>query len=227
MDKRKLIPLAALILIIIIGYFLHVHHELSMAHLRKHHDGLQHFIQQHPFISPLLFILIYTVSVILIIPDSTILTLFGGLFFAWPLAILYSAVSETLGALIFFWIAGLLRKAKKKEAKFIHKMRRYFQQDPASYLLFLRISHILPFWFISFAAAYFNAPVRTFIWTTFLGTIPYSAFVVSAGHDLKTAIAHHAPFKASDLFTLHTELAFLGIAILTLLPLFYKKWKKR
>lgn len=227
MKKRQLIPLILLLLLIAAAFFLNIHHEFSLSHLRREHDTLRQFVEMHPFLSPLIYLLIYTVSVILIIPDSTILTLAGALFFPWPLALLYALTSETLGALIFFYAARSLSKAEKKEYKFIHKVRRAFAESPASYLLFLRVSHLLPFWVISLSAAYFNARPRTFIWTTFVGTIPLTAFLISAGHDLETAIAKNIPFKISALFTLHTKLAFIGIGLLTLLPLIYRKWIKR
>lgn len=226
MKKRQLIPLGLLILLILVGYFLKVQQDITVDTLRQKHLVLQVYIHQHPMIAPLIFMGIYTLSVCLIIPDSTLLTLFAGLSFSWPLALIYCVISETLGALIFFGaIRALGSSAEKSKYKMLNKMRDSFKKDTASYLLFLRISHIIPFWLISLGAAYFNAPLRTFAWTTFVGVIPLTYFLIQAGHALGSAIALHQPFRISSLFTLNTELAFIALGLITLIPILIKKWK--
>lgn len=227
MNKKQLLPLGLLLFVILIVYLTNIHEELSLSKLREKHVALQGFLHAHPYLSPFLFIAIYSISVCLI-PDSTLLTLFAGMSFPWPLALLYCSSSETLGALLFFSITrGLGQTLDKHEYLFLRRMRLSFKKNGASYLLFLRISHILPFWLINFSAAYFNVRLLTFIWTTFVGVLPLTYLLIRAGSDLEKAIALDAPFRISSLFTTQTKLALLLLGLTALCPILYKKWTRK
>src|SRR5689334_2443051 len=100
---------------------------------------------------------IYLVSVVLVIPDSTILTLIAGFLFPLPLAIFYSCIAETIGATIFFLAARLafMETLGRRKGYLMHEMQTKFQANQACYLLFFRFSHLLPFWLINLGAGVF------------------------------------------------------------------------
>lgn len=218
-----------LITVLMLGlYFFNFHSLLTLDNLRAKHQMITNYVTQHPYLTPILFILTYTVSVCLIIPDSTILTLFAGIVFPWPLALAYCLFSETVGAVLFFGATRLLSTtAMEPKDSLIGKLHRSFQENSVSYLLFLRLSHIIPFWLINFCAGYFRASWGTFIWTTVVGVLPLNCFLIEAGHNLATTFAIGAPFTISSLFTLQTKLALLLMGLTALLPILYKKWKNR
>ena len=229
MTKKNLlryVPLSLLILLMLVVYFSNLYEHLSFASLKKEQASLKLFTEAHPLISPLLFLLVYTVSVCLIIPDSTILTLIGGFAFPLPLAVFLSLLAETLGALIFFLIIKETFN-RKKERHYLYKMRQNFHRNAISYLLFLRFSHILPFWFINLTAAYCSVPIRTFVWTTLVGVLPLTYLLSDAGRGLSHIFSTEATFNLRILFTTEMKITLFVFSLLALIPLIYKNWIKR
>lgn len=224
----RLLPLILLVIAILIVYLSGVTHHLSFSELQKEHGALRDYVQQHPFISPLLFIGIYILSVFLVIPDSTLLTLIAGFLFPQPLSLIYVVFSETVGALLFFLCVKLsLSGLQNKKIHFLEKMTSGFQKNAASYLLFLRLSHIIPFWLINIAAGYFRVRLWTFIWTTVIGVIPLAYLFIVTGEDLQRIFASGQKFSLRSVLDTKTQLALFLLGASSFLPLLIKKWVKR
>lgn len=226
---KQFIPLITLILIIGIIYITNTHHIFTINWLKEKEISLSHYAKIHPFLSQLLYLVVYIISVTLVIPDSTILTLLGAMIFPFPEGLVLALFSETVGALLFFYIVHTAFGAiiMQKEHMFLKKLRKGFRHHSTSYLLFLRLSHIIPFWLTNTAAAYFRIPFWTFIWTTFVGVIPITYVIANAGHSLSKAFSENQVFTFEDIFTLQIKLALLAIGILALCPILFKKFVKK
>jgi len=220
-NLKRLIPAFILLLLIFVVYLTNLSHQLSLDRIQEEHDRIISLVNSHPFLAPLVFILVYIISVILIIPDSIILSILAGLVFPLPLAFIYILFSETIGATIFFAILrGVLGVAPGiGEGRFLKKMRLRFNKHEINYLLFLRFSHIFPFWFINALAAYFRVNYKTFIWTCIVGVIPLSAILADIGHSLHVVFHKSDHLTLSHLFTLEMKLALLGLGLLALVPI--------
>ena len=225
LNIKRIIPFIILVTLIVIVYLTNVHHELTLEWLRTEQQSLFAYVQGHPILSPFIFLGIYILSVCLVIPDSTILTLLGGLVFPLPLAIAYSVIAETVGATLFFmifqWVFGIT--FIKRERPILKKVRKNFRKHHVSYLLFLRLSHVIPFWTTNVCAAYFHINYRTFIWTTFVGVLPLSAIMAEAGHSLAAVFAKNGPLHIEDVFTTPIKIALFTLGLIALSPLVYKK----
>lgn len=228
-NAKRLLPFAVLIILIVIVYVSNLHELFSLEWLQREHARIKFLVDQHPVISPLIYIGFYVISVCLVIPDSTILTLLGGFVFPLPLAIAYAVISETLGSLIFYLVFASVFKLPglKLKRPLVEKIDMQLKKSPAVYLLFLRISHVIPFWSTNVIAAYFRIPAWTFTWTTFFGVIPLTYILAEAGYSLseKFQVKHHVQIE--DVFTLQVKLALLILGILMMTPLFYRKWLHR
>ncbi|NGX37542.1 MAG: hypothetical protein K1000chlam2_00698 [Chlamydiae bacterium] len=226
---KRIIPFVILIALIIVVYLSNVHHKFTLDWLRNEQQTFYAYVQDHPILSSLIFLGIYIASVCLVIPDSTILTLLGGLVFPLPLAIAYSVISETVGATFFFMIfQGIFgERLIKKEKPVLKKVRKKFSKYHVSYLLFLRLSHVIPFWTTNICAAYFRVNYRSFIWTCFVGVLPLSIIMADAGHSLSEVFAKSGPIHISDIFTIPIKIALLAIGLLALSPIVYKKIVER
>jgi uncharacterized membrane protein YdjX (TVP38/TMEM64 family) len=98
-----LLPFAFILICIIVFYFAQEHlHLLNFELIQKEHLKWKALVHESPITSALYFIGIYVVSVVFVLPDSTILSLISGLLFPMPLAIAYVCISETIGATLFF-----------------------------------------------------------------------------------------------------------------------------
>jgi uncharacterized membrane protein YdjX (TVP38/TMEM64 family) len=218
-----------LLLLILIVYISNWHQYITLEWIHTEAERLRSLVNEHPFLAPLIFCSIYVLSVILIIPDSSLLTILGGLLFPLPLALTYALVCETLGAWIFFFIFKCFFKKSflKEKWKQLKKLHREFKKNSVGYLIFLRVSHILPFWLTNIGAAYFKVNPWTFIWTCFVGVIPITYVLANAGHRLQELFATHPSLTLSDIFTPQVKLALFFIGLLAFIPLIFHKWVRR
>jgi uncharacterized membrane protein YdjX (TVP38/TMEM64 family) len=93
--------------------------------------------------------------------------------------------------------------------------------------MFLRLSHVFPFWLTNVCAAYFDIRLRTFIWTCFVGVIPLSVILADAGRSLQMLFAKNRYLSISDIFTPEIKLAFIVAGLIALAPIIYQKIRGR
>lgn len=226
---RRYIPLFVLLLLLIGLYLTSADKIFTLKHLQAEEKYILQFSSAHPYLVAPLYFLIYTVSVALMVPDSTLLTLLGGQLFPIPIAILLASIAETAGAAILFLIFSttLGKKFLDKERPLLKKIRSDFQSHAPSYLLFLRLSHLFPFWVTSVGAAYFKIPLVTFLWTTFLGVLPLTYLFVDAGHSLQLLFKKGEPIHMGDIFNFKMKIALLALGLSALIPVLINKYRKR
>ncbi|HEY2811619.1 MAG TPA: VTT domain-containing protein [Rhabdochlamydiaceae bacterium] len=220
------LPLCAILIAMIIFYFSHWKDNITFHHLRATHDAWKSYAHAHPLLSALLFIAVFAISICLIIPDSILLGLLAGFLFPLPLAIFYISFAETLGAYLFYEAVGvafipLLHKRKKK---FFFNLEKHIQANQISFLLFFRLTHLVPYWMINSAAACFKIKRWTFIWTTWLGILPLSYILAQGGSGLSSFFEKNNRFSLKAIFNEKVQLALYVLGALTLLPLAAKFW---
>jgi uncharacterized membrane protein YdjX (TVP38/TMEM64 family) len=215
---RRLAPLAILLAAIGAFFALGLHDYLSFEALRQHREQLLVLVGQHPFLAPLAFTAVYAAVVALSVPGGAILTIAGGFLLGIVSATLCVLVGATVGATIVFLIArtALGDALRAKAGPRIRRMEEGFRQDALSYLLVLRLIPIFPFWLVNIVPAFLGVPVRTYVLGTFVGIIPGSFVYASVGTPDLGVI-----FEPAIL------LPIVGLAVLALLPVAYRKLKAR
>jgi len=148
------------------------------------HDHLAkmtRFVAHDPGFALLAYVLIYVASIALSFPAAILLTLIGGFGFGVLVGGLAAAASATLGGLLAFLAARALnRDWSRRVAGFdLSAVIAALQEDAASYLIFLRLMPVFPFWLVNLAAAIAGVRLTTFLWTTFFGVMP-AAFAFAA-----------------------------------------------
>jgi uncharacterized membrane protein YdjX (TVP38/TMEM64 family) len=89
----------------------------------------------------------------------------------------------------------------------------------------LRLVPIFPFWLVNLVTGATGMPLGTYVAATFFGMIPGALVYASVGNGIGTLIERgqhpdlHAILHPAILFPL------LGLAVLALLPVAYKRWK--
>lgn len=221
-------PLAVLLLAVAAIFVTGLHHHFSFKSLREDHDTLKAFALNHPFITPLIFMGIFIASVFLILPNALFLCLVAGFLFPRPLAMLYSCIGETLGATIFFLVVyyAFRDDIAHKESPKWKKIEKKLKENAPSYLLFLRISHLIPYWMIAAASACFGVRLWTFVWTAFLGFLPLAFVFVTAGSGLDMLFKTQAKITMRGIFNPEVKIALIVLGVLSLAPIFLKRWKK-
>jgi uncharacterized membrane protein YdjX (TVP38/TMEM64 family) len=226
---RRLLPLAVLLIAIGAFFVLGLHDYLSFETLRQHREELLALVARHPFLAPLAFTAAYAAVIALSVPGGAILTIAGGFLFGIVAATLYVLVGATVGATIVFLIArtALGDSLRAKAGPRIRRMEEGFRQDALSYLLVLRLIPIFPFWLVNIVPAFLGVPVRTSVLGTFVGIIPGSFVYASVGNGLGAVFDAGGTPDLGLIFEPTILLPIVGLALLALLPVAYRRVKAR
>jgi uncharacterized membrane protein YdjX (TVP38/TMEM64 family) len=191
--RRKLwryLPLVLVLLGFAMVFGTGAHRYLRLEAVLDHRERLQAFVAAHSSAALVVYMLIYIAAVAFSIPGGAILTIVGGFLFGWLVGGAAAAVSATIGAVGVFLIArtsigdALLRRAGTR----VQKIAAGFRQDAFSYLLFLRILPVVPFWLTNLASAFSGVPLRTFALATQIGLIPGTFAFATAGAGLDSIV---------------------------------------
>ena len=224
---RSSLPLVLLLILMGALYLWLGFDWLNFEALKKHHRLFQLWSEQHRMLAACSFILAYAIATALSIPGGAILSIFGGVLFPQPLSTFCVVVGATLGASALFAAAKSALGAflKKKAAGRLTRLKKGFKKGEISYLLFLRLVPLFPFWLVNLAAAFFGISFRTFVWTTFVGIIPGAVVFTEAGRGL-SSIFDHESISISLVLNFHVQIALIALGLFALLPIVVK-WVRR
>ncbi|MCI0381441.1 MAG: VTT domain-containing protein [Chlamydiae bacterium] len=224
----KYLPIGFILIATAIAYFTGMYKYFSFENVKEHHKLIKAFTTAHPFLTPILYMLVYSICSALAVPGKVFLSIFGGYLFPQPLSTIYVVFSATCGATAVHLAAltALGDLLRKKTAPFLKKMKSGFQKNAVSYLLFLRFVIIFPFWIVNIASAFFGVPVRTFVWTTLVGITPGSFAFTLAGRGLEKIFESEQPFSIAAIFNIQLKIALILLGILALVPIIIKRIKK-
>jgi len=199
----------------------------SFSALKMYHQDLTLFVEAHLLISLILFALIYVAITATSLPIAAFLTILGGFLFGPFLNLIIVDISATLGATFLFLVVKTTfgEILKKKGAPWVKKMERGFQKNAFFYLLFIRFIPIFPFWAVNLVAALLNTPLRIFVTTTLIGILPVTFVYSLLGKGLSTLLEQDKAPDTSILFEPTIFFSLCGLAVLSLLPMFFRKRK--
>jgi uncharacterized membrane protein YdjX (TVP38/TMEM64 family) len=181
-------------------------------------------VEARPVLSVAVFMLIYVGVTAFSLPVATALTVLSGVLFGRWFGTLWVNLAATTGATLACLAARyLLREWVQARIKGerLEALDRGMARNGFSYLLFLRLLPVFPFFLINLGAGLTAMPLRTFFLGTMIGTLPGTFLYVNAGHAL-TAIT-----KPTDIFSPGTVLSFALLGLFSLVPVVYKRWKQR
>lgn len=226
--KKRYIPILVLVSISIICLFLGIHRYISFESFKANHALLENYIGMSPLTSVAIYMVTYVVVVALSIPGATVMTIIGGFLFGKLIGTGAVVISATLGATILFISAKLASQEilAKKTGPWIDKMKKGFKENAFFYLLTLRLIPLFPFVIINVMAAFFQIPLGTFVVATFVGILPGSFVYLSIGEALKD-IALTPELSLNTALKPNVLIAFVGLGVLSLLPIIYKKLRSR
>jgi uncharacterized membrane protein YdjX (TVP38/TMEM64 family) len=226
---RRLAPLAILLAAIAAFFAFGLHHYLSFETLRQHREELLELVDQRPLLAPLAFMAVYAAVIALSVPGGAVLTITGGFLFGILAGGLYVVIAATIGATIVFLIAktALGDALRAKAGPRIRRMEEGFRKDALSYLLVLRLIPLFPFWLVNIVPAFLGVPVRTYVLGTAIGIIPGSLVYASVGNGLGAVFDAGQTPDLGIIFKPAILLPIVGLAVLALLPIAYRRFKAR
>jgi len=225
----RLVPVAVLAALAVAFFTLGLDQYVSFEALREHREFLQAFVAENALLAVLIYISIYAIAVAASVPGATVFTVSGGFLFGSVFGTVYTVIAATLGATLVFLIArsAFGDALRAKASGRIEKMLDGFREDAFSYLLVLRLVPLFPFFLVNVAPAFASVPIRTYMVATFLGIIPGTFVYVQVGTGLGSIFDAGETFSLANVLTPELILALVGLAVLSLVPVVYKRVKAR
>jgi uncharacterized membrane protein YdjX (TVP38/TMEM64 family) len=218
---RRLVPLAVLVAAGIVFVAVGGHRYLTLTTLTHHRVWLSGLVTRWGIVAALVYIAVYIAAVALSLPGGAILTVVGGFLFGTWLGGLCAVIGATSGsACVFLAARAGLSGMARRAGPFFAKLESGFRADAFNYLLFLRLVPLFPFWLVNLVPAVAGVDLLTFLLATFIGVLPATFVYASLGSGLGKLV------DQPDLAVLfHPSVLgpLLGLAVLALIPVWYKQ----
>lgn len=226
---RRFAPLALIAAAIGAAFAFGLDDYLSFEALKENRAVLTRFVSDHAVLAAMLFIATYAVTTALSLPGGAVLSITGGFLFGTALGTVWVVIGATAGAVGIFLAArtALGDTLKAKAGPWLAKMEEGFKENALSYLLVLRLVPLFPFFVVNLVPAFLNVPLRTYTLGTALGIIPGTFVYVSVGAGLGSVFEAGGDFSPASVLTPEVVTALVGLSILSLVPVVYKKIKAR
>ena len=171
-------------------------------------DLIEGWLQQAGIWAPIVYVVVYAIATLLILP-STALNLVGGAIFGPWLGTLWTSIAAIVAAIVAFGFArGIGRRA------IAHKLAGRWQAIDAElgqgglfYMFAIRLLPIIPYGLVNFAAGLSSVRFKDYVLGTLLGTVPGIFPFVLIGDSGKKAL------KTGDVLPLMGALALASIMV--------------
>lgn len=222
---RKL-PLILILIVAGIGAFT-LKDYISFEALRDNRETLIAFRDSNLLLTVAVFMAAYVVIVAFSLPGALIATLTGGFLFGTVGGSFISVIGATIGATIIFLAArhGFGDKLKERmdaSDGTVGKIKKGLDENQWSMLFFIRLVPVVPFFVANLVPAFLSVPLYRYAISTFIGIIPGSLVYSSVGAGLGEVFARGETPNFGVIFEPHILLPILGLALLSVLPVFIK-----
>ena len=226
---RRLLPLSILLALIALVWLTGLHRYVSLEALKTNYATLRDFVAARPLLAPLAFVGSYALAVALSVPGAIVLTLAGGLLFGTWLGTLLVVTGATLGAIAVFLVArtSLGEPLRRLAGPRLERMAAGFQEDAWSYMFFLRLVPVFPFWLVNVVPAFLGVPLPIYAVATFFGIVPATFVYTGVGNGLGSVIEAGGDVGLGSILTPAVVLPLVGLGLLALLPIAIKRLRGR
>jgi len=196
---------------------------LTLESLKSNQVLLNDLYRERTLLVAGCFILIYVAQTALSLPGATILTLAGGAIFGSIMGTVYVNVGATVGATLAFLITRFLLRdwVVARFGARTAKLDQGLRESGLSYLLFLRLVPVFPFWLINLASGLTGLPLKTYVLGTAIGIMPASFVFANAGASLATIEG------VGGIASPRVVGSFVLLGLFALIPTVYGKIRKR
>lgn len=156
------------------------------------------------------------------IPGSIFLSILSGYLFPFAIALLLVCTCSAIGASLCYMLSSLL--GRKLLFKYFPERANKWslmiikhKDNLLNYMLFLRMTPLLPNWFINLASPVIGVPIVPFAVGTFFGVAPPSFVAIQAGQTLNKLTS------SSDAWSWTSIIILCIFAFVSLIPVLFKR----
>lgn len=210
-----------------LAYALGAQRVLSFQWLGERQGALHAAVASRPLAMAAAYVALYAAAVAVSLPGATVLTLAGGLLFGAVAGTACAVAGATAGAVLLFLAARYVIGdwLARRAGGLMARLRPGLERDGFSFLLALRVLPLFPFWMVNLAPALVRMRVGTFALATLIGIVPGTAVLASVGAGLGSVLASGQEPDLSTVLRPGLLLPLVGLAVLSLLPVAWRRWK--
>jgi len=226
---RRMLPFAILLLGLAVFFALGLNRQLSLQTLSRNEAEITAWVAANRVVATLTFIAIHTTVVAFSLPASVVMTTASGFLFGVEQGALMSIVGTTVGSIALFFAArtAFYDLFRTRAGAALARLEDGFRRDGFSYLVFLRVVPIFPSWLTTIVSALLGVKPTIFISGTLIGIIPGCLIFAGIGADFGLLFRNGETPDLGAIFQLRTLLPLLGLGVLALLPVLYRRWQRR
>ena len=228
-STARLMPVLVLIAGLVAFFVFDLDKYLSLGALKENRQLLADWVREADALAYVVYVLVYAVLIALSAPVGALLTITGGFLFGPWIGGTLTVIGATLGATALFLaaryaFAGLLRE---RAGGAIKRMEAGFNENALSYMLFLRLIPAFPFVLVNLVPAFLGVRLSTYMLGTAIGIIPGTFVYASLGDGFSAIVEKGGDIDLGIIFEPRFLLPILGLGVLALIPVIYKKLKAR
>eukprot|EP01083_Nonionella_stella_P126498 382893_1 len=193
-----------------------------LANVLSEYQGDNNYVVMIGFCALYLFLQTFA------IPGTLLLSILSGCLFPWLIALILVTACSTSGASLCYGLSEYL--ARDLVIKYFPNKLEMLQNKIEMngdnifyYLLFLRLTPLLPNWFINLAAPILNVRYIYFGSATFVGLIPANFMYIQLGMTLQSISQDTLGNQGRFVLSYKSMACLLMMAIIALIPTFFKK----
>ncbi len=225
LSLRRLMPLLMLAAGLGAFFALGLDRYVGFEALRENRTTLLEWVENYGMFAAIAYMAVYATAVALSLPGGALMSITGGFLFGAVWGTFYIVIAATLGAAALFVIAktSLGDPLRAKAGPWLKKMEEGFQENALSYLLMLRLVPLFPFFVVNLVPAFLGVSLSTYVIGTFFGIIPGAFVYASVGAGLGSIFDAGGAFSAKGILTPQIVAALVGLGVLAIIPVLYKK----
>jgi len=162
------------------------HRYVSLDTVKANRDALLAYTQAHHAQAVVIAFAVFVAATAFSLPGGLLLTMTCGFLFGrWTGTVIVVFAGTIGGTLLFlaarYVLAGVVRR---RLGTLGERINAGFTKHGFSYMLFLRLVPVFPFFLINLAPAFTTVPLSTYVLATFIGIIPGTFVFVNLGQAL-------------------------------------------
>lgn len=203
--------------------------QISWATLARNQDALSAWVGSHPITAPLVYVLLYAAAVFLLIPESAIITVAGGLLFGAALGGTLALAGASAGAIVLFLAVRthLADAIAARRGRLVDALRAGLARNGFSFLLAIRLVPLFPYWLVNLAGALSGIRLLPYAAATVIGAAPATFVFAAIGAGIGAALQAGGEPDLSVIFAPRILGPLLALALLSLLPVAWRRWRRR
>jgi uncharacterized membrane protein YdjX (TVP38/TMEM64 family) len=225
LSYKRLAPILVLVAGLGVFFALGLERYLSFDTLRAHRGALLAWVETAGVWAALLFMVLYATAIAFSLPVATVPSITSGFLFGAVWGTVCIVISATLGATVLFLAAktAVGDALRARAGPWLHNMEAGFQANALSYLLVLRLIPLFPFFVVNLVPAFLGVSLFAYMLGTCVGIIPGAFVYATVGAGLGSIFDAGGEFSATGILTPQVLIALIGLAVLAMLPVVYKR----